>query len=265
MIFQPAPRTPQVRANALAQRKAGQERKYRRQRARQPPDFFEGENSPIQTVSADRFIRTFTGEHDRDVVAREFGNEIQRNAARVRHRFIEVRHHGRDRIPEIAAGDAEFMMLRAEMSRCFARIREFIGFLSFNAGWSAGVEANAERLHSFAAGDLAHHGEYRAGIQAAAEKHSKRNIGDQPQADALLEQMSEFLQALLGLSVTCLVRHIPIFADLDALLVHRHPVARLQLENVFEHRARPRNVAQREIQIQRLGIHFSRHSGMLEQ
>ena len=265
VIFYTASRPPQVRPHALAQRKAGQGRKYRGERPGQPSDFLESQNPGIEAVAAHHFIGSLAREHNRDVLACELRNEIQGNAGRIGHRLIKVRDHRRDRIFKIPAGYAEFMMLGAKMSRGLARIGQFVRLLGFSSRQSACLIADTERLHSFAAGDLAHDGQYRTGIQTAAEEHSKRNVRDQSQPDAFFEQVRKLFETLRRTDLARLIRYVPVLPDPRSRFIHGHPVARLQLENVFKHRARAGNVAQGEIQIERLTIQLSRHPRMLEQ
>ena len=102
------------------------------------------------------------------------------------------------------------------------------------------VVADSEGLHR--AGDHAlHQRGDGAGIHAAGEEHSKRNVAHQAHADGLFQTLPAFVDpvgvvALLGLLGA---RHVPVLVNPQRARVHlqRQMVARHQLADTGEHGA----------------------------
>src|ERR1051326_3565829 len=133
-------------------------------------------------------------------------------------------------------------MFRAENFRDKPRIEKLVGLL-FLACFR--LVSDTEGLDSAGAGHLAHGGENRAGIQATTEEHSQWHFSHQPDPDAFLQQMPEFFDVLrIRAARGGSVMNVPIFLDSYTVRVDEHAMSRLQLEDVLEHRLRPRYIAQ---------------------
>src|SRR5439155_18781159 len=108
--------------------------------------------------------------------------------------------------------------------------------------WPARLVPNAECLHPLAAGNLAHHGQHRSRVQAPTQKDSKRHLGNKAQLHTLFKQLPEFVDAFLrcrgGLRPSSWIIEIPISLNFDPVVTYAHPMSRLQLTDVLEHRPR---------------------------
>src|SRR5215467_8051908 len=108
MALDPCSRTPQICTGTIAERELRESWKCGRKRARQITKPFKSSNLLIESITAHGFISTLTRKHDGDVVSSELGNEIERNAARIRHGLIKMPDDQGQRVPEITRRQAEF-------------------------------------------------------------------------------------------------------------------------------------------------------------
>src|SRR5438105_4358167 len=92
-----------------------------------------------------------------------------------------------DEVAKVRRAHPEFMVLRSKSLGCHSRVIKFVGLLFF----SAALISDTEGFDSFSSSDLAHHGEDGGRIETAAEKYSQRDLGNEPQPDAFLQEVLE--------------------------------------------------------------------------
>ena len=78
----------------------------------------------VLAVAGEQFVAAFAGQHDRDVLARERRDEIQRHARRVRDRLVLVPDQARQRAEEVVIVDDDLVGVGADrVARLRARTR----------------------------------------------------------------------------------------------------------------------------------------------
>ena len=126
-------------------------------------------------VARQHLVGSFAGKNYRNVLARELGDKVKRDAARIGQRLIQMPYQLRNEVAEVGRVEPEFMVLRAERERCLPSVLEFVVLVLPAVG---AFVADAERLDAFSFVNFAHYGKNRARIQAAAEKDAERHLGN---------------------------------------------------------------------------------------
>ncbi len=105
----------------------------------------------VTLVARQHFVAAFAGQNHLDVLGGEARNEIQRDARRMRERFVFVPDEARQRVEELFGADDDFVMIGFESSCGETRVSEFVGL-----ALREGDGESFDRLINHAA----HHGSY---------------------------------------------------------------------------------------------------------
>ena len=231
--------------------------------ARRALQLFQGQHPPIDVVARQDLVRSLARQDHGDVLAGDPGNEVERDAGRIGHGLVQMPHQIGNEVAEVGGAQPVFVVLGSEARGCQARVAQLVGVLFPGLG---SLVSDTEGLDSVLARDLAHDREDAARIQPPAEKQAERDFRDQTKADAFFEQAGEFVDGRLWPSgKRLLVVDIPVFSDPDCAVFHYQDMPGLELVDLLEPRARPRDIAQREIEVERFRIERARHAGHLKQ
>ena len=131
----------------------------------------------ILAVAGQQLVAAFAGQDDRDVVARQRRDEVERHARRVRDRLVLVPHQLRQRAEEVAVVDDDLVRFGADGARDLPRVLELAE--------RALLERDRERLER-PVDQPRHERRDRAAVDAAGQEHAERHVRHQAQADGLL-------------------------------------------------------------------------------
>ncbi len=228
----------------------------------EPASAFVDQMIAVPLVASEQLVAAFAGQHHLDVLGRQFGHKIQRDARRKADRLVLVPDHLRHRAEKLVEPDDNLVMLGAEQPRHLRRPSEFaeLGLLI----------AYRERLHRSVEPPLHDRGD-AARVDTSAEEYAERHVRHQPALDALLEARAALGDPLSRVALFGLVkqRRFPILADSQVEPVfpafEGEIVRRGELFHAREQGIVRAHVSEREVLRQRGFVERRPDRGMLEQ
>ena len=214
-------------------------------------------------IAGEEFVRPVAAQRHRHAGTRVAAQQVSGQQRAIRHGLVQT---GTDRgreLPRQVDGEYVRMVHRAEMLRHGCRMSGFIE--------ARFLEADAERVHPPAAQQASGARGHGRGIDAAAQEHAHRHVGNQPAPHRLAEQVAQFFaparfrigrHGRLGFQ-----RKAPVLpaAQISIDERERKRIPGGQLEDILVERERRRNVAVGEVLADRAGARRGPHRRVREQ
>ena len=210
----------------------------------------------VPLIAGVDLISALAGENDRDMLAGQLAQEVERHAGRVGLRLVHVILDIRKGVKALLLGQHLAVVLDAELVGKLPGLGRFVKFVgAVRAG-----KADREGLIGHQAGrDI-------AGIHAAGQEGADLDIADAVGGHALPHAGIDLVGALLIRKRRGVAEiRVPVPLDLHFAILVGEPVGRGQLVGALEERLVHGAVLEGQVGAQRLGVDLPAEAGVLQQ
>ncbi len=205
----------------------------------------------VVDVAGEQLVGPLAAQHDLDVLRGQRRQEVQRHAARIGIRLVQMPLDARERRERLLVGQG------------FGRVVELeqLGKLAGLLGFVVRALAEADRIRVLGAGHRGH----IAGIDAAGQERAHFDVGDLVRLDGIthrpVDRTDQFVEPLVAFAETLVVvpTHVHLAVAVDEVMPFR------KLVHAFEEGLAHRRVLERHVRFERLGVELLDEVGVLQQ
>ncbi len=209
-------------------------------------------------IAAENLVAAFTGQHHLHAARGFAGKQVDRDVGRLGDRGIAKRHQRREPVDEIAIGDRDLAVCRAEVPRHPRGVAQL----------AVACLAEADREGIDARAVTTHERHDHRGVQAARQERAERHVAHHLQPDRFVQARRERLddprRRLPGVERAAIRRRPVARLDKRAAFPDGRG-ARLQLADAAEQRSRARHIAMGQVLADGVQVHRGPDAGNAQQ